>query len=87
MQQRVQIIRRRTMPSSAVQLPITAALHAENLTLFPCILHHLVIFVNPLFVFLSARIGGLSCVGGGVLDAPFGNLRLPPFILTLNKTA
>lgn len=34
MQQRVQIIHRRHQPSSAAQLPIAAALHAENLTLF-----------------------------------------------------
>ena len=34
MQQRVQMIRRRPQPSSAAQLPITVALHAENLTLF-----------------------------------------------------
>ena len=28
-------------PSSAVQLPITATLHAEHLTLFALIIHHL----------------------------------------------
>ena len=49
MQQRVQMIRRRQKPSSTVQLPITAALHAENLTLLLRILHHVAIFVNPYF--------------------------------------
>ena len=34
MQQRVQIFHRRDTPSSATQLPIMTALHAENLTLF-----------------------------------------------------
>ncbi len=34
MQQRVQLFHRRRLPSSAVQLPITAALNAEQLTLF-----------------------------------------------------
>lgn len=34
MQQRVQILHRRDTPSSATQLPIMAALHAEDLTLF-----------------------------------------------------
>ncbi len=34
MQQRVQLFHRRLSPSSAVQLPITAALNAEQLTLF-----------------------------------------------------
>ena len=34
MQQRVQILYRRQSPSSARQLPIMAALHAKNLTLF-----------------------------------------------------
>ena len=46
MQQRVQILHRRHSPSSAAQLPITAALHAEDLTLFSCILHHIAKFVN-----------------------------------------
>ena len=49
MQQRVQMIRRRQQPSSAAQLPITAALHAENLTLLIRILHHHTKFVNPYF--------------------------------------
>ena len=38
MQQRVQILHRRDTPSSATQLPIVAALHAEDLTLFAPIL-------------------------------------------------
>ena len=46
MQQRVQIVHRRHSPSSEAQLPITAALHADDLTLFSCILHHIVKFVN-----------------------------------------
>ena len=33
MQQRVQIFHRRHKPSSAIQLPITATLYAEHLTL------------------------------------------------------
>ena len=33
MQQRAQILHRRSKPSSAIQLPIMAALNAENLTL------------------------------------------------------
>ena len=33
-------------PSSAVQLPITATLYAEHLTLFTDILHHLAANVN-----------------------------------------
>ena len=42
MQQRVQIFHRRPVwSSSAVQLPITATLHAEHLTLFPNIIQHL----------------------------------------------
>ena len=48
MQQRVQIFHRRLKPSSGAQLPITAALYAENLTLFADILHHKPVFVNPL---------------------------------------
>ena len=41
MQQRVQIFHRRHKPSSAVQLPITATLNAEHLTLFNRIIHHM----------------------------------------------
>ena len=42
MQQRVQIFHRRPdRSSSAVQLPITATLHAEYLTLFAVIIQHL----------------------------------------------
>ena len=41
MQQRVQIFHRRHRPSSAVQLPITATLNAEHLTLFNRIIHHM----------------------------------------------
>ena len=33
-------------PSSAVQLPITATLYAEHLTLFAVIIHHLAANVN-----------------------------------------
>ena len=47
MQQRVQIFHRRPKrSSSAVQLPITATLHAEHLTLFATIIHHLAANVN-----------------------------------------
>ena len=35
-----------TRPSSAVQLPITATLYAEHLTLFADIIHHLPANVN-----------------------------------------
>ena len=49
MQQRVQTFHRRAKPSSGAQLPITAALHAEHLTLFGDILHHILSFVNPYF--------------------------------------
>ena len=35
-----------TRPSSAVQLPITATLYAEHLTLFGIIIHHLAANVN-----------------------------------------
>ena len=46
-QQRVQIFHRRPRgSSSAVQLPITATLHAEHLTLFAVIIHHLPANVN-----------------------------------------
>ncbi len=38
MQQRVQLFHRRPLPSSTVQLPITAALNAEQLTLFVTII-------------------------------------------------
>lgn len=38
-----------TKPSSAIQLPITAALYAENLTLFALILHHPKGKVKPFF--------------------------------------
>ena len=50
MQQRVQIFHRRQRPSSAVQLPITATLYAEYLTLFGVIIHHMAANVNTLFV-------------------------------------
>lgn len=49
MQQRVQTFHRRAKPSSGAQLPITAALHAEHLTLFGDILHQNLPFVNPHF--------------------------------------
>ena len=49
MQQRVQTFHRRAKPSSDAQLPITAALHAEHLTLFGIILHQVLLFVNPHF--------------------------------------
>jgi len=39
MQQRAQVFHRRPKPSSATQLPIVAALNAENLTLLHPILH------------------------------------------------
>lgn len=52
MQQRVQIFHRRDTPSSATQLPIMAALHAENLTLFSLILQDGKENVKPLLIFL-----------------------------------
>ena len=77
MQQRVQMIRRRQRPSSTVQLPITAALHAENLTLLLRILHHLAIFVNPYFHHfrVSARdMKGNAKLGFvGVMDFTLGS--------------
>lgn len=49
MQQRVQIFHRRDTPSSATQLPIMTALHAEDLTLFVPILQDMASIVKPLF--------------------------------------
>ena len=50
MQQRVQIFHRRpSRSSSAVQLPITATLYAEYLTLFGVIIHHMAANVNTYF--------------------------------------
>ena len=49
MQQRVQIFHRRHKPSSAIQLPITATLNAEYLTLFVLIIHHAPENVNTFF--------------------------------------
>lgn len=55
MQQRVQISHRRDSPSSATQLPIMAALHAENLTLFVAILQDIIGKVKPLLDFCANR--------------------------------
>lgn len=52
MQQRVQILHRRDTPSSATQLPIMAALHAEDLTLFALILQDTNGIVKPFLIFL-----------------------------------
>ena len=49
MQQRVQIFHRRQTPSSAVQLPITATLNAEYLTLFVVIIQQMEGIVNREF--------------------------------------
>ena len=49
MQQRVQIFHRRDTPSSATQLPIMTALHAEDLTLFVPILQDMDSNVKPHF--------------------------------------
>ena len=52
MQQRVQILHRRDTPSSATQLPIMAALHAEDLTLFVLILQEMDGIVKPFSLLL-----------------------------------
>ena len=70
MQQRVQMIRRRQKPSSTVQLPITAALHAENLTLLLRILHHLAIFVNPYFLDFAVSRSDRDNVKLGFIEVP-----------------
>ena len=50
-QQRVQIFHRRPHGSSSVvQLPITATLHAEHLTLFAHIIQHLAANVNREYI-------------------------------------
>ena len=41
--------------SSAVQLPITATLNAEHLTLFAAIIHHLAANVNRYFEIMAMR--------------------------------
>lgn len=68
MQQRAQIPHRRPKPSSATQLPIVAALNAENLTLLHPILHETAGNVNTQFdIFLP--IDGLVFIAA--LKKPF----------------
>ena len=75
MQQRVQIFHRRHTPSSAVQLPITATLNAEYLTLFAVIIQHLPAVVNREFY-----------INIFFIDKPFlwGTVMTVPYICEFN---
>ena len=85
MQQRAQIPHRRPKPSSATQLPIVAALNAENLTLLHPILHETAGNVNTQFdIFLP--IDGLVFIAAlkNHLQGPSGTPA--PTIVKTNRS-